>query len=216
MAKRYPSDEKAYVTWYKQRVTIPQSRIDAATRQDSANCMVSEELPLQLPVIRVITDGRTIRMTHKVTGVRYVFLTPQAVIQYIADWDEGRDIKPFSFRLGNPTQIVKPKPKVEKPHVKSLNVTNASSKEVKAAIRKGTSLTGQTLMNHSPTRMDRAPVVVGGALPPLQTVFGPKRRYGFRALARRYGDVEAKAREEGRLQGLAEAEAKAKTKRIRK
>jgi hypothetical protein len=215
MAK-YPSDDKNYVTWYKRLVTIPKSRIDTSIKQDSANCMVSDTLPEQLPVIRVITDGKTIRMTHKVTGVRYVFHTPNAVIQYIADWDEGRDIEPFSFRLGKPAQIVKPKPKVEKPNVKSLNVTTASHKEVKEAIRKGTSLTGKTLMNHSPKLMDRAPVVIGGQTPPLQTVFGPKRRYGFRALARRYGDIEAKAREEGRLQGLAEAEAKAKTKRNRK
>ena len=197
-------------TWYRRLIHILQERIDEAIRRHSSMCMVSEAIEHELPVTRVMTDSATIRMTHRATGYRYIFLTPQIVQEYIADWDEQREIKPFNFRLGNPIQIVKSK-KRKPVDNKPLDVTTASSREVKDAINKGKDIVGKTVINHSPANKDRKPVIIGGDPPPHRKIFGPMRRYGFRGLARRYEDIEAAAYARGKAE--AEAETKNKTNR---
>lgn len=199
MAKNAPN-------FYYKDVIIDRDKINDCKKRDSSSCMVTEAVNEQMPLIRVITDSATIRGTHRNSGARYIWLTPPRVQEYIADWDEGRDILPFKFKLSKPVQIVPVKPKITKPKPSNpLDVTKASSKEIKDAIRQGKPTIGQTVVHRSPNKSGSGqPIIIGGETPPIRTVFGPMRRYGYRGLARRYEDVEARAREQGRAEAQAE------------
>jgi hypothetical protein len=64
---------------------------------DSAHCAVSLAIARQIPGSHHIdTDLRTIRWTDK--DGRHCYLTPEAVANYVTDFDAGEAIAPFKFR----------------------------------------------------------------------------------------------------------------------
>jgi len=82
-------------------VDITQELIDRAIRAHSAQCVVAVGIARKLPdATRIDVDLRSIRFTRK--EIRYVFLTPPSIQQYIVDFDAGDKIFPFRFRLQRP------------------------------------------------------------------------------------------------------------------
>lgn len=82
---------------------VTQADIETGLRNNSYHCAVSQAIARTLPDAKFIsTDIQTIRFSLAELGVRYVFLTPPKVQEYVAAFDAGDSLQPFSFILGRP------------------------------------------------------------------------------------------------------------------
>jgi hypothetical protein len=85
------------------KITVTQQDIDAGVRGSDVYCMASTAIGRLIPsATRISTDVQCIRFTDSELGIRYTYLTPREVQQYVIDYDAGDPIKPFSFTLSNP------------------------------------------------------------------------------------------------------------------
>lgn len=48
---------------------------------------------------KILVDLQTIRWTNRRTKMRYIALTPEIAAAALVNFDQGREIEPFSFRL---------------------------------------------------------------------------------------------------------------------
>lgn len=169
--------------FYQRLFAVTPEIIASGITGDSSRCLVVMAIKVMCPEVnRVLVDGFSIRMTNAKTGMRYSFQTPIRVQRYIIEFDAGAKIEPFTFRLDNPRHITKVQKR--KPAPDALDVSKASQKEVKKAIKTGRDIKGKTqIFTHD---KERRPIAVGGDSPRTQSVIGLSRRYGFRALSRRY------------------------------
>lgn len=86
------------------KISVTQKDIDWGVRGDSGRCMVSRAIARELDTAsRIETDTQTIRFS--VPDARYAYLTPLTVQNYLAAFDAGDMIEPFSFTLRNPLRL---------------------------------------------------------------------------------------------------------------
>jgi len=79
-------------------IAVTQADIDRAIPRDSTYCAVAQAIARTLTdTKRIEVDVQTIRFSR--SGKRYVYLTPIPVAQYVVDFDGGRTLQPFAFRL---------------------------------------------------------------------------------------------------------------------
>lgn len=72
--------------------------IARAKPKDSRICMASEALRAAVPeATKVESDLATMRFSAG--GWRYIYLTPRDMQQALVDFDQGRALRPFRFRL---------------------------------------------------------------------------------------------------------------------
>jgi hypothetical protein len=79
-------------------VTVTAEIIDAAERDSTGRCMVTNAIKASVPgVSRVESDMQTLRFTRD--GERETYFTPWDVQNALVRFDGGDPIEPFSFRL---------------------------------------------------------------------------------------------------------------------
>jgi hypothetical protein len=101
-------------------ITVTDADIEKAKRNDSYLCVVAQTIARTFPdAHRIDVDMQTIRFTER--NERKAYLTPYAVQGYIAAFDAGERIAPFSFQLRYPM------------HVRRRLLTDAGRKIQKAA-----------------------------------------------------------------------------------
>jgi len=74
--------------------------IKEGKRKDSSHCVVAEAIKAAVPTAaNVSVDLATIRFSDRKRGKRYVYLTPAVAQQALIDFDQGRRLEPFKFRM---------------------------------------------------------------------------------------------------------------------
>lgn len=147
------------------QIKVSAEIIAEATKADSSHCMIADAVRAQVPGASYVSvDLQTIRFTDREKGVRYIYLTPMAAQQQLVRFDQGHEMKPFSFQLRTRDASITPIRTASK-------VANAKAKI------KRTTAPGKAKAE----RYRR----VGGIAPPsavLATTRGRVRRYGVKSL----------------------------------
>lgn len=78
-------------------VKVTQNIIDAAIKCNKNKCMVADAVHKKYPLATHIWVD-TSRITFTVDGLRYYFIPPTSVKNFIMKYDKGESVKPFSFR----------------------------------------------------------------------------------------------------------------------
>lgn len=82
------------------QVNVTEPLIERATARDSRHCMIAEAILSANPQLRnVMVDLATIRWSNPKTGKRYIALTPEIAGARLVEFDQGREITPFEFRV---------------------------------------------------------------------------------------------------------------------
>lgn len=101
-------------------IEVTADDIKLAKPKDSGHCMIADALGRQRPDTRHRSvDLATIRWSDPRLGKRYVALTPPVAQRALLDFDHGRRVAPFTFRI-RPVQVVairKPGVRPEKPTI---------------------------------------------------------------------------------------------------
>lgn len=85
-------------------ITVTQEDIDNALACHPRRCAVADAITRQVKNVRyAMVDAQWIRMTRG--EERYMYEIPQEVYAYVAHYDGGDEIQPFSFRLGRRYRI---------------------------------------------------------------------------------------------------------------
>jgi hypothetical protein len=86
------------------KVQVTQHDIEWGARDDSSRCMVSRAVAREVDdATRIEVDTQTIRFST--AAGRFAYLTPLTVQRYVAAFDAGDKVEPFSFTLQNPLRI---------------------------------------------------------------------------------------------------------------
>jgi hypothetical protein len=112
-------------------VDVTAELIAAATVRDSRRCMIAEAIKEQNPHLRsILVDLQTIRWTNPRTRKRYICLTPETAGMALVNFDQGREIEPFVFRVVA-AQVVPIAERVAKTEAEQLSMEGAVAYRVK-------------------------------------------------------------------------------------
>lgn len=85
------------------RVDVIEEDITRAIKRDSTHCAVAEAIKRTLPQAQGIdVDMQSIRFRIPEERRRFIYMTPRTIQAYIAAFDAGEDLAPFSFTLNHP------------------------------------------------------------------------------------------------------------------
>jgi hypothetical protein len=94
---------------FQPTIHVDQYAIDTSMRFNKRWCMGARGLAITLrQANRIEVTAETVRFNY--LGYRYIFTTPERVAQQVIAFDDGKKIKPWSFRL---TSLVAPPTPVE-------------------------------------------------------------------------------------------------------
>ena len=81
-------------------VNVTAEDIRDAEKEMSTTCMVARAIKREIVgSSHLLVDIQTIRFTMMDEGIRYVYLTPPEIQDYIVAFDAGDPIQPFTFKL---------------------------------------------------------------------------------------------------------------------
>lgn len=82
-------------------VTVDAKTIATAIERNSSHCMIADAVKLAAPwASNVLVDLQSVRMTDKVRGLRYTYMTPRHAQLALIDFDRGVKPKAFKMSLG--------------------------------------------------------------------------------------------------------------------
>jgi hypothetical protein len=85
------------------RINVTAEQIKDSEQRNSSRCMIATAIMAALPHAKhVSVDIQTIRYSDPIQRTRYFHLTPRKVQQVIIDFDQGKNVEPFSFDLRSP------------------------------------------------------------------------------------------------------------------
>lgn len=88
-------------------IRVDNECIRNAVRKDSQHCMIADAVAKALPKMTWIrVDVQSIRFTDRENALRFYYFTPLTAQRKLLEWDEGKNVKPFSFSIS--VGIVKP------------------------------------------------------------------------------------------------------------
>lgn len=164
---------------------VTQEMIDLSLRKNSGHCMTADAIQLAFPgATNISVDIQTIRFSDNQRRLRYIYLTPRKVQQYIIDWDDGIKIPPFSFVLrgGHVTEMGTHV--YNRIDLSSYGVRGAeSAKHERTKNRKKLPVDAKLKQNRG--LGGNIPTVVGGDEPPVSR-YSLRREFGLRAFQRRH------------------------------
>ena len=165
-------------TTFNEEIFVTIERIAQAIKRNSSACMVADAIKEAFPWARnVSVDIQTIRFTDPESKLRYIFLTPRKIQEYIVDWDSGTNPEPFDFILGKPVQIVKAH--IGKEWRKPI-ITGTDKKAISEALDQNVALGGATAIESK----RGAVIIIGGKTPPRSSVPGNVRAFGIKGMKR--------------------------------
>jgi hypothetical protein len=110
-------------------IRVTQENIDRAIQNCSSRCVVADALREAVPnAVRVRVDIQTIRWSDPQKQLRYIYLTPARIQQYIIAFDAGDPIEPFQFRLSHQGRQVIPMHKMPADVQEKLNKVRIQAK----------------------------------------------------------------------------------------
>jgi len=165
-------------------VKVTQDLITSAIPRDSHHCMIAEAIQRDYPALaKVSADLATIRGTDPKRGLRFTWMTPRVAQVFLVDFDRGRTVDPFEFKLRG-AQVTSAYSR--KKHAKHKPLTPKQREaRMRSAKKMNESLRKARLR---PSRGNGSvPDRVGGKTPPMQLTkdgvpFSRRRAFGLRAL----------------------------------
>lgn len=89
------------------RINVEKATIATSKRRDSGHCMIADSLKSQTGGKYVLVDLQTIRYSDLKKGKRYFYLTPPTAQKALLAFDQGKQVRPFTFALGSPVKVRK-------------------------------------------------------------------------------------------------------------
>lgn len=87
------------------KVCIEKSHIDNGKARDSQHCMIADAIKDACPSAQfIMVDLQTIRWTDRKKHLRITHLTPAIAQSNLLKFDQGEQVKPFAFTLGQPVK----------------------------------------------------------------------------------------------------------------
>jgi hypothetical protein len=81
-------------------INVEKEHIVNATRKDSHRCMIADAIQEALPWAKyIIVDLQSVRFSDVDEGRRFIYMTPPTAQKALLQFDNGRNPKPFKFRL---------------------------------------------------------------------------------------------------------------------
>lgn len=158
-------------------IDVTQQDIDDAVESNSYHCAVATAVARSIAPARMPNvDIQTIRFSRIDTGLRYVFLTPTSVQDYIARFDAGdKSLEPFSFTLHRPA------------YCGASTFGRGKGKQIKyeARVTKTSDDTGET-----PRSSNKIVARVRATPPPVRS---GRRSFGIRAMRLNQGRMSKQA-----------------------
>ncbi len=93
------------------KIAVTKEHINNGVAKDSTHCMIADAIKGSCPRAQFIqVDLQTIRWTDPTKGMRFVHLTPAIAQSALLKFDQGQDVKPFSFSLTPASQTSRTRP----------------------------------------------------------------------------------------------------------
>ncbi len=81
-------------------IRVPDEIIATAKRSNSGHCPGADGLKWTVPhATNISVDLQTVRYSDREKGLRYVYLTPRVLQEFIVGWDAGDEIGGFTYHL---------------------------------------------------------------------------------------------------------------------
>jgi hypothetical protein len=174
-------DMLALPTAPRVRVKVSDETIEGSKKRNSSHCMTAEGVRASFPgATHVSVDIQTIRFTDKAAGARYTYLTPRAVQVAIIRFDQGEEVKGFSFTLSN-GQVTSYGSRQQRVGDPEGEERRQIAKAAKAKAKRTATASATTGTLSKPKTVGAVPAKVGGKTPPLTSV-GRTRSFGLRGL----------------------------------
>lgn len=164
-------------------VSVTSEMIQAAIPKDSAHCMIADAVLAAVPDAKKISvDLQTIRFTDPKKKVRYTYLTPRCAQVALVNFDQGRLVEPFDFKLRGGQVTLAGSPKTRERAGPTLSEEERARKAASAA--KARQHIGKARLRAAGNKVAEK---IGGQTPPLQQTsdgvpFTRRRAFGLRAL----------------------------------
>ncbi len=95
-------------------INVSQEDIDNGIPKNSSRCVVATAVARAIPdAMHILVDYQTIRFSLPADRKRLIYLTPQAVEDYVIAFDAGDPIQPFRFGLRDPAFETAMRPRTE-------------------------------------------------------------------------------------------------------
>lgn len=173
----------------KLKVEITKELFESSKQADSSHCMIAAAIQIAFPeATSVSVDLQTIRLSRPKKKLRYIYLTPRTAQKAIIEFDQGREVEPFSFQLSGAHVTAMHQSKSQKLQGIEIDQDTAAPKKVEIELKKNTENIKKANLAKQGLRFDKGdngtvPRRVGGKAPPT-TPFGRRRAFGLRALER--------------------------------
>ena len=179
-------NHERYESIPRQRIIVTQEIIDNAIESNSAHCVVADAIKAHMAAKygtrykNVSVDLSQIRITDKEQGKRFTYFTPHQCQRCIAQFDQGKRkaLKPFTFMLQYPVQVVNTKARA--------GVTPEKSAAARAAGKKGAKVRAAQVASLAGNK-NRRTQKKGGKQMPGTSPLGQRRQFGVKGL----GDLDA-------------------------
>jgi hypothetical protein len=94
--------EQISASFPKNKIQVTNDIIEAACQGNRRHCMIAEAIRNQIKGATTISvDLMTIRYSMPERGLRYIFHTPRTAQIALMNFDAGKPLEPFEFRLRN-------------------------------------------------------------------------------------------------------------------
>lgn len=169
------------------KVNITQELVEQSKLADSSHCMIAEAVKIAYPdATKVSVDLQTIRFSNPAKRVRYIYLTPRLAQIALVQFDQGREVEPFSFTLAGAHVIGMYERPLQRLQGIEADQDTGATKPIEVAV-KNRERTHKARLAKQGLRFDdnngSVPRRVGGKAPP-STPFSRRRAFGLRALER--------------------------------
>jgi hypothetical protein len=165
----------------KMKIEVKEKEIKEGIVKHSGHCMVAEAIKAAVPKFTNISvDTQTIRVSDPEKGVRYIYLTPPKVADYVLDFDEGIEPAPFNFQVSMGQVLGTRRGQGRKKGQPSVKMTPAASK-MRALVDSPNPSFVRNEVGGGNTR--HLPVIVGGK-ESKPSRFSQRREYGMRGYVR--------------------------------
>lgn len=177
-------------------VSVTQDEIDSAVPANSGHCMIADAVKrdfqrkFKRKPLGVSVDLQTIRLTDCEKGLRFVYLTPPTAQRALLQFDQGKKLTPFNFRLSAgqtvesraSTKTIEDKQKLGRSKKGREKLAKARLKKARLAKAKK-SLNGRAkVVLVDGKHRGQTQIKLGGRVPPASVLTGNRRQYGIKAL----------------------------------
>jgi hypothetical protein len=180
MAKQNMDKELRALATPKFVVSVTSTEINRSIPKNSGHCMIADAVKkcfkdkFKRAPYAVHVDLQTIRLTDSEKGFRYIYFTPAIGQAQLLNFDWGKEVRPFKFRLKG-GQIV---PIFKYARGKTTPIAKKKAKENTKAIKRFK--TARLRITTAGKGNINSVTKIGGNEPPAAVLAGKRREFGLK------------------------------------